>query len=125
MEPFQERVIEEKAELDKKCEALRQFLNSEGYRNLPLEERQRLRDQWDAMNTYSAILFERIAAFSLEKLFVTSTQVCISELETELKKTLTVLRDIVAVMRHEPALQGSRYKDLGIEANRILSKHRM
>jgi hypothetical protein len=125
MEPFQERVIEEKAELDKKCEALRRFLNSEGYRNLPLEERQRLRNQWDAMNTYSQILDERIAAFSLEKLFVTSTQVCISELETELKKTLTVLRDIVAVMRHEPALQGSRYKDLGIEANRILSKHRM
>lgn len=125
MEPFQERVMEEKAELDKKREALRLFIESDNFQKLSYGERHRLRYQANVMRDYSIILDERIQAFPSEKPPVPNTQIYISELETRLKETLTVLRDVVAVMRHEPTVQGPRYKDLGIRANRILSEHRM
>jgi hypothetical protein len=65
MEPHQERVVAEKAELDKKARALSQFIgNSPVFDTLDLAEQGRLREQNDVMWRYSEILGARIAAFS-------------------------------------------------------------
>lgn len=68
--PHQQRVVEEKAALDLKLEALMHFVTtdmgvtSEIFRGLPSDEKGRLRRQAKAMREYSDILGERIAAFT-------------------------------------------------------------
>lgn len=64
MEAYQERVIEEKQELDKKIEKLVLFINSDKFLSLSREDAALLLDQQIAMTTYSQILKERIARFS-------------------------------------------------------------
>lgn len=64
MQPHQERVISEKAELDGKLNKLKAFIEeSPTFKGLPADERGRLNKQFDAMAEYSSILSQRIAAF--------------------------------------------------------------
>ena len=64
MQPYQQRVIEEKAELDKKAHALSDFIgNSPVFDTLDPAEQERLKEQNDVMWQYSEILGARIAAF--------------------------------------------------------------
>lgn len=60
---FQQRVVEEKAELDAKLDRLTTFLADAKVQALSNEEQVRLRQQAEVMAHYSAILGERIAAF--------------------------------------------------------------
>ena len=60
----QERVLNEKAELDARLEKLNTFMALNAtYAGLPPEEQLRLVRQQAAMTVYSAILGERIAAW--------------------------------------------------------------
>lgn len=63
VEAHQQRVVDEKRELDVKLEKLVAFFDTETYQELDSEERYRLRRQANAMYSYSKILGERIAAF--------------------------------------------------------------
>ena len=64
MLPYQERVIQEKKELDEKLEKLDTFVRSEIYKTLPVEEQNRLLKQYSIMESYSHILNERIVNFN-------------------------------------------------------------
>jgi hypothetical protein len=150
MQAFQERVVAEKADLDKKLEALRKFQTSEAFWELPLSERRRLGEQAVAMGTYSTILEERIMAFGEPKSDGPNAQI----MEARLKETLAVLHDIVDVlemskqydkryrlqhdldfdavlcavnaariMRHEPTIQSPRFTDLEFRASTVLARH--
>ena len=59
----QQRVLEERNDLEEKLTKLVAFLNSEIYNKLPGEEKVRLSAQSRAMAVYLCILNERIAAF--------------------------------------------------------------
>ena len=63
MLPHQQRVIDEKNELDRKLTALRIFIVGDLYHMLPADEKYRLFRQAQIMSDYSDILSERIAAF--------------------------------------------------------------
>lgn len=63
MQPHQERVVQEKADLDEKLSKLRLFFTTSTFVGLDEAEQDRLRSQEGAMHTYSEILGERIAAF--------------------------------------------------------------
>lgn len=63
MQPHQQRVVEEKGELDIKRAALERFLGGQVFTTLDPNEQARLRLQLSAMNTYSEVLTLRIAAF--------------------------------------------------------------
>jgi len=64
MEPHQQRVVDEKTELDKKARALSEFIgNSPTFDTLDPAEQERLREQNDIMWQYSEVLGQRIAAF--------------------------------------------------------------
>jgi len=64
MQPHQQRVVDEKAELDKKAYALSQFIGAnEIFLKLDQAEQDRLREQCEVMWQYSEILGARIAAF--------------------------------------------------------------
>lgn len=64
MQPHQQRVVDEKTELDKKATALSNFIGtSQIFVTLDLAEQERLREQNDVMWQYSEILGARIAAF--------------------------------------------------------------
>lgn len=64
MKPHQERVIEEKRELDSKLTKLSAFIGGETFKTLDADEQQRMHAQARAMQDYSEILGERIAAFT-------------------------------------------------------------
>jgi hypothetical protein len=64
MQPHQQRVVDERAELDDKLSKLAGFFGSDLFVTLPSAEQRRLRSQAEAMRTYSGILAERIAAFA-------------------------------------------------------------
>jgi hypothetical protein len=62
--PHQQRVVDEKTELDKKASALSQFIGySFIFTQLDGAEQERLREQNDVMWQYSEILGARIKAF--------------------------------------------------------------
>lgn len=63
MQPHQERVVTEKAELDAKLEKLGAFFQGSIIETLDQAERDRLKRQYEIMDQYSAVLGERIAAF--------------------------------------------------------------
>ena len=63
MQPHQQRVVEEKTELDEKIRKLGSFLTTSMFKDLPGDEQTRLSSQWGIMMSYSRILGERIAAF--------------------------------------------------------------
>jgi len=62
--PHQQRVLDEKRELDEYLSKLDAFiLDNPLYRQLPTSEQDRIARQSDAMAAYSGVLAERIAAF--------------------------------------------------------------
>ena len=64
MQPHQQRVVDEKAELDKKATALSQFIGENRiFESVDQDEQERLREQCEVMWKYSEILGKRIAAF--------------------------------------------------------------
>ena len=64
MAPHQQRVVDEKIELDKKATALSEFIgNNPIFATLDPAEQERLKMQNDVMWQYSEILGARIAAF--------------------------------------------------------------
>lgn len=63
-EPHQQRVVDEKDELDERIEKLESFISSSPiFAGLPEEEKIRLQDQCTHMMRYSITLSERIKAF--------------------------------------------------------------
>jgi hypothetical protein len=65
LQPHQQRVVDEKTELDKKASALSNFIGtSPVFDTLDPAEQERLREQCEVMWQYSEILGKRIAAFS-------------------------------------------------------------
>ena len=63
MQPHQQRVVDEKTELDAKREKLAEFKNTLVFEKLPWQEQELLNTQAHIMCLYSAILRFRIAAF--------------------------------------------------------------
>jgi hypothetical protein len=63
MQPHQQRVVDEKDELEIKYNALGVFVNSELFASLPDEERARMNKQYAIMGDYIDVLSERIDAF--------------------------------------------------------------
>lgn len=64
LKPFQQRVVDEKKELDVKIDNLKKFIaESPTFKTLPVEEQARMQSQYYAMTRYSDVLGERIAAF--------------------------------------------------------------
>lgn len=64
MVPHQQRVVDEKKELDKKANALSQFIGrNHVFGKLDPAEQERLKEQNEIMWQYSEILGKRIAAF--------------------------------------------------------------
>lgn len=67
LQPHQQRVVDEKAELDEKLDNLMAFTcTSPIFETLPTAEKGRLLEQRRVMHEYSKILGERIAAFPSE-----------------------------------------------------------
>ncbi len=64
LHPHQQRVVDEKKELDDKREKLLTFINGSVFRNLNQAEKDRLITQYGVMGIYSEILHQRIRAFS-------------------------------------------------------------
>ena len=63
MKSYQERVVEEKKELDAKLAKLDTFGRTEQFTALPAEEQGRMNRQHSIMEDYSKVLGERIEAF--------------------------------------------------------------
>ena len=61
--PHQQRVVDEKRELDEKRAKLNAFFNTAIFGKLSSEEHDRLHRQYEFMVQYSAVLDERIDAF--------------------------------------------------------------
>lgn len=61
--PYQQRVVEEKAELDSKLLALTSFFSTATFAHLNGDEQRRLQRQAAAMLDYTAVLGERIVVF--------------------------------------------------------------
>lgn len=64
MAPHQQRVVDEKADLDVKIDKLMAFIAGEVFPKLPPAEQERLGDQLVHMGSYSRVLRERIVAFT-------------------------------------------------------------
>jgi hypothetical protein len=63
MKPYQERVKQEKKELDEKREKLDAFIDGDVFETLDCIDQQLLVVQADAMTTYSSVLAQRIRNF--------------------------------------------------------------
>lgn len=63
MQKHQQRVIDEKAELDEKIEKLRKFTLTDIFKDLGSHDKILLSDQLYSMSQYSDILEERISLF--------------------------------------------------------------
>lgn len=64
LEPHQQRVVDEKADLDEKLRKLMAFFNSNIFAGLSENEQSLMKAQAMAMSMYSFALAERIAAFA-------------------------------------------------------------
>lgn len=64
MQAHQQRVVDEKRELNEKLDKLKAFIETSSiFKSLTADERGRLGKQFDAMAEYSSILSQRISAF--------------------------------------------------------------
>lgn len=63
VKPFQQRVIDEKNDLDEKITKLDEFIGTDIFYKLFLSEQDRLLEQLALMQSYSEVLGERIAEF--------------------------------------------------------------
>lgn len=64
MQAYQQRVVDEKRELDERGDKLDQFILSDRFGTLPAAEQERMKRQLEIMGKYSEVLGERIAAFA-------------------------------------------------------------
>lgn len=64
LQPHQQRVVDEKAALDTKRDALDAFAKGATYKSLPRPDQELLDRQVGVMRNYSLILGERIARFN-------------------------------------------------------------
>lgn len=64
IQPHQQRVVDEKAELDERRSKLLAFFNTDLFRRLDQAEKDRLRTQHSVMGVYSEVLGQRITAFT-------------------------------------------------------------
>lgn len=64
MAPWQQRVVDEKAQLDERFVKLGKFMEDNAFFQLPEAERERLKRQYAAMKAYTEVLGERIAEFT-------------------------------------------------------------
>ena len=66
MLPHQQRVVDEKNELDVKAKALSNFIgNNPVFADIGAEEQERMKEQCEIMWQYSEILGKRIVAFAM------------------------------------------------------------
>lgn len=65
LQPHQQRVVDEKLELDTKREKLGEFKQTKLFAELPWQEQERLNTQAHIMTMYSAVLGARIASFTV------------------------------------------------------------
>ena len=63
LKAYQQRVMDEKQDLDEKIDKLDKFVQSDEYAQVPPQEAQRLLQQLAAMREYNRILEDRIANF--------------------------------------------------------------
>jgi hypothetical protein len=63
MQEFQQRVLEEKKQLDERLEKLTAFINGSKFETLDAADQERLHHQQEVMREYAQILAERIADF--------------------------------------------------------------
>jgi len=63
LQPHQQRVVDEKTELDERLTKLIAFFNSPIFAGLPADEQDRMKRQADHMTSYSVVLGERVATF--------------------------------------------------------------
>jgi Txe/YoeB family toxin of Txe-Axe toxin-antitoxin module len=63
MKDYQERVVQEKAELETKIRNLVQFIGGDDFKGLPSPEKDRLANQLRVMQVYLYILGQRISFF--------------------------------------------------------------
>lgn len=63
LQPHQQRVVEERAELETKLGKLQAFITGERFASVPDDEQGRLVLQHHIMNSYALVLEQRIAAF--------------------------------------------------------------
>ena len=63
LEPHQQRVLDEKTELDEKINKLVAFMETRVFDGLCQDEQDRMNRQCEAMLDYSRVLGERITAF--------------------------------------------------------------
>jgi hypothetical protein len=63
MQPHQQRVVDEKTELDERLMKLIAFFDNPIFAGLPADEQDRLKRQKEHMAGYSDVLGERIADF--------------------------------------------------------------
>ena len=63
LQPFQQRVIDERDDLEIKASKLQDFILSDKFFSVPADERQRLVLQRNLMDAYVIVLDQRIAAF--------------------------------------------------------------
>ncbi len=68
MEPFQQRVIDEKTELDARIKKLAVFLNSPMCFTLEPDDLVLIRQQYGLMVEYSNLLLKRMSRFKLSEL---------------------------------------------------------
>lgn len=64
MQEFQQRVVDEKRDLDERRERLVAFIGTTRFKSLPPAERCRLNRQAHVMGLYSQILADRVSAFT-------------------------------------------------------------
>jgi hypothetical protein len=64
MQPYQQRVVDEKDQVSERLSKLYAFFRQPTFASLPDAERTRLRSQARFMDGYAAVLEERIAAFN-------------------------------------------------------------
>ena len=64
MKDYQERVSQEKEELDSKLSRLSTFIKSDEFASVPMAEQVRLKQQRTVMKQYSDILAARIDGFA-------------------------------------------------------------
>ena len=63
MLPYQQRVIDEKAELDERLVKINKFFATDTFSSLPQDEQDRMQRQATYMKRYSEILGQRVEAF--------------------------------------------------------------
>lgn len=63
LQPHQQRVVDEKAELDEKMDKLTAFMDTPIFAKVPVAEQERLVMQLMHMGNYTATLHDRIEAF--------------------------------------------------------------